>query len=72
MRVRLTYAGGGSVAAPVDGGFVLLVDARRPLRSLVAYDAAGWVLERQDMTRMDLRVCREVRGCPPGKLEPSR
>jgi hypothetical protein len=72
-RVELTYASGPpTVADGLQGGFVLLADAMRPLRELIAYDAAGRELERVDETKMELRVCREVRGCPPGKLEPSR
>jgi len=73
VRVRLTYAHGPStVASTTGGGFVLLVDARRPLRDLVGFDAAGAIVERKDLRDLDLRVCHEVRGCPPGRLDPER
>ena len=72
-RVKLTYASGPPLADDdVHGGFVLLADALRPLQSLIAYDAAGRVVERQDVSGIELRVCREARGCPPGRLEPRR
>jgi hypothetical protein len=49
----------------VDGGFVLLVDAWRPLRELVAYDAAGRELERVDVRYLDMRYyCDKEPGCP--------
>jgi hypothetical protein len=49
----------------VDGGFVLLVDAWRPLRELVAYDASGRELERVDVRYLDLRYyCEKEPGCP--------
>jgi hypothetical protein len=49
----------------VNGGFVLLVDAWRPLRELVAYDAEGRELERVDVRYLDLRYyCDKEPGCP--------
>jgi hypothetical protein len=46
-KVELHYAEGAPDAADSgDGGFVLLGDAGRPWRELVAYDRAGQVLER--------------------------
>jgi hypothetical protein len=49
----------------VDGGFVVLVDAWRPLRELVSYDAAGRELDRLDVTDFDLRyICDKEPGSP--------
>jgi hypothetical protein len=49
----------------VDGGFVLLLDAWRPLREIVAYDASGRELDRVDATHLDLRIyCEKEPGCP--------
>jgi|GEM_PF-5920051 len=70
-RVKLRYAFGPStIDRHVDGAFGLLVDTTRRLRELVAYDRTGHVVDRRDLRRLDLRLCREVRGCPPGKLIP--
>ncbi len=68
-RLELRYATGPPlVERGVHGGFVLLADARRPLRALVAYDRAGRELERKDVSYIDLsRICRDERGCPPGE-----
>lgn len=65
-RVELRYASGAPLIGDVgDGGFVLLVDAWRPLRELVAYDAAGRVLERSDVSRRDLSyLCEKEPVCP--------
>jgi hypothetical protein len=65
-RLVLHYADGPPlVETGVDGGFVLLVDAWRPLRELVAYDAAGRELERVDVRDLDLRYyCDKEPGCP--------
>jgi Sigma-70, region 4 len=53
------------VETSVDGGFVVLVDAWRPLRELVSYDAAGRELDRLDVTDFDLRyICDKEAGCP--------
>jgi hypothetical protein len=69
-RVQLRYASGPATTVNgVHGGFVLLADARRPLRDLVAYDRAGHELERTDVSYIHLRaVCFDERGCPPGRL----
>jgi hypothetical protein len=74
VRVELRYATGGVVTSPgvLAGGFALDVDAGRRLGDLVAFDAAGRVVERLDMGWLDLRLCAEVRGCPPGRLTPQR
>jgi hypothetical protein len=66
-RLVLHYVDDGPplVETGVDGGFVLLVDAWRPLRELVAYDAAGRELERVDVRYLDLRYyCEKDTGCP--------
>jgi hypothetical protein len=66
-RLVLHYVDDGTplVETGVDGGFVLLVDAWRPLRELVAYDAAGRELERVDVRYLDLRdFCDKEPGCP--------
>jgi hypothetical protein len=67
-RLELRYASGPPlVERGVQGGFVLLADARRPLRELVAFDRTGHELERKDVSYIDLsRICRDERGCPPG------
>jgi hypothetical protein len=70
-RVVLRYASGPpSVDRRTRGGFGLLADAARPLRDLTGYDRDGRVVGRLDLRDYELRVCREVRGCPPGRLEP--
>lgn len=72
VRVELRYdRGAPTTQAGLDGGFVLLADARRRPRAIVAYDAAGREIERIDAGPYDLRVCREMRGCPPGHYEPA-
>jgi hypothetical protein len=65
-RLVLHYVDGAPLEETgVDGGFVMLVDAWRPLRELVAYDAAGRELERVDVTYLDLRYyCDKEPGCP--------
>jgi hypothetical protein len=65
-RLVLHYVDGAPlVETGVDGGFVLLVDAWRPLRELVAYDAAGRELDRVDVTYLDMRYyCDKEPGCP--------
>lgn len=69
-RVELRYdTGPPLVARGLDGGFVLMADARRALRELVAYDVAGRELERTPVNHIDRRhVCFDARGCPPGRL----
>ena len=71
-RVDLHYAEGpADSAAGIDGGFVLLADAWRPLRELVAYDAAGRELERVDVSHIDMRyVSRESRAAHLVSLSP--
>jgi len=69
VKVRLSYEQGEPLTAAVDGGFVLLADSGRKLDALTAYDAAGRVLQRKDLSFVELRVCRDVRGCPPGRWE---
>jgi hypothetical protein len=67
-RVELRYAEGHpSLGDTGDGGFVLLADAWRPVRELVAYDASGDVLGRADMRGDDMRyLCDKEPGvCPP-------
>lgn len=73
VRVELTYRfGEPSVAEDVRGGFGLLVDLRRPVEELVAYDRQGAVLGRKDFRGVELRICFVDRGCPPGELQPPR
>jgi hypothetical protein len=69
-RVELQYdTGPPLVERDVDGGFVLMADAHRALRELVAYDEQGRELERTRVGHIDLRqVCRDIRGCPAGHL----
>jgi hypothetical protein len=67
-RVELRYSEGPSLTGDVgDGGFVLLADAWRPPHELIAYDAAGRVLDRVDVSEYDMRyVCEKEPVCPPG------
>ena len=67
-RVELRYAEGPPLVANTgDGGFVLLADAWRPLRELVAYDATGRELERVDVRDSDGRyLCEKEPGVCPG------
>jgi hypothetical protein len=52
-RVELHYASGPPlVANGVDGGFVLMADAARPLREIVVYTPGGQELERTDVSRL--------------------
>jgi hypothetical protein len=67
-QVELRYTEGPPlIENSVDGGFVLIADAWRRLRELVAYDAAGRELERADLRRDDMRyLCdKEPAVCPP-------
>jgi hypothetical protein len=67
-RVELRYFEGAPLVGDTgDGGFVLLADAWRRLRELIAYDATGRVLERADMRGNDMRyLCeKEPAVCPP-------
>jgi hypothetical protein len=65
-RVELRYADGSTLLSDNgDGGFVLLVDAWRSMREIVAYDATGQVLGRVDVSKYDLRyLCKKEPGCP--------
>jgi hypothetical protein len=70
-RIELRYASGERTSEDgLDGGFVLLADAAERPRSLVAFDAAGREVDRLDVSSLDLRICMDVRGCPPGHLSP--
>lgn len=67
-RVEIRYADSTLLAGPAgDGGFVLLVDAWRPLNEITSYDRSGHVLEQTDISKMDLRyLCDKDPGaCPP-------
>jgi hypothetical protein len=66
-RVEVRYASGPPATADgVTGGFVVLVDAWRPLSEAIAYDKAGRELERVDIGYIDLRYyCDKQAGiCP--------
>jgi hypothetical protein len=65
-RVELRYEQGPPlVETGLDGGFILLADAGRRLRELVAYDAAGQELERVDLSYIDTRTfCELEPTCP--------
>jgi hypothetical protein len=67
-RVELTYKSGPPASVSgVRGGFVLWVQATRPLRELIGFDGTGAAVGRVDISRLDLsKVCRDARGCPPG------
>lgn len=67
-RVELRYAEGRPLESRVgDGGFVLLVDAWRPLAELIAYDAAGRILDRVDVSGHHLTyLCDKDPACPRG------
>jgi hypothetical protein len=74
-RVEILYAEGPHlVGAAGDGGFVLLADAWRPMREIVAYDGEGRVVARSDASRYDLRyLCDKDPGaCPPEASSGSR
>lgn len=66
-RVRLQYREGPPLVSETgDGGFVLLIDAWRPLQEIVAYDRTGRVVERLDISDYDLRyLCIKDPACPP-------
>jgi hypothetical protein len=65
-RIELRYHEGRPlVATGVEGGFVLIADAWRRHRELVAYDAAGRELERVDLGYLDPRyLCDKEPTCP--------
>jgi hypothetical protein len=65
-RVELHYEQGPPVVETgVDGGFILLTDAWRQPRELIAYDAAGRELERVSLAYLDTRdLCDKEPTCP--------
>lgn len=65
-RLELHYSEGDPVVIKNgDGGFVLLADAWRPLRELIAYDGENRVRDRVDLTAYDMsRHCEREPGCP--------
>lgn len=65
-RIELRYHEGPPlVTRGVDGGFVILADAWRRHRELIAYDAAGRELERVDLAYFDVRyLCDKEPTCP--------
>jgi hypothetical protein len=65
-RLELRYLEGPPlVATGVDGGFVIIADAWRRHRDLIAYDGAGRQLERVDLTYLDTRyLCDKEPTCP--------
>lgn len=70
-RVALSYTTGApTTARSRTGGFVILADATRRPATLTGYDADGRAIEKRDARNLDLRVCSDARGCPPGKFEP--
>jgi hypothetical protein len=74
-RVELRYFEGPPLVGDTgDGGFVLLGDAWRRMRELIAYDGTGRVLERADMRGDDMRyLCeKEPAVCPPNASSSSR
>lgn len=70
-RIELRYVNGQpSVQSGLNGGYVLLADARRLPRFLVGFDASNREIGRLDVRDLQLRVCDDAAGCPPGQLEP--
>ena len=66
-RVELRYSEGAPLVGDIgDSGFVILADAWRRLRELIAYDGSGRVLERADLSDVDMRyLCEKEPGvCP--------
>jgi hypothetical protein len=66
-RIELRYHEGPPlVKTGVDGGFVIIADAWRRHRELIAYDGAGRELERVDLSYLDVRyLCDKEPTCPP-------
>jgi hypothetical protein len=66
-RVELRYATGPPlVAEDLDGGVVLMADAARLPREVIAYDAAGRELGRESVSQIDVRdVCERDGACAP-------
>jgi hypothetical protein len=74
-RVELRYFEGPPLVGDNgDGGFVLLADAWRQPRELIAYDGTGRVVERADVSEPDMRyLCEKEPGvCPPAASSSSR
>lgn len=70
-RIELRYASGPpTTQSDLDGGYALLADARRQPRLLVGFDSVGREVARLDVGYIELRVCGDPAGCPPGKLTP--
>jgi hypothetical protein len=65
-RLELRYREGPPlVTTGIDGGFVIIADAWRRHRDLVAYDAAGREVERVDLSNLDTRyLCDKEPTCP--------
>ncbi|MEV4419037.1 hypothetical protein AB0L40_03565 [Patulibacter sp. NPDC049589] len=71
-RVELSYTTGAPTTVDnVHDGFVLLADATRRPDKLTAYDSHGATVETRDASNLDLRVCSDARGCPPGTPKPN-
>lgn len=71
-RVELRYTTGApTVVDDVRDGFVLLADATRRPADLIAYDRLGATVETRDASNLDLRLCTDARGCPPGTPKPN-
>jgi hypothetical protein len=72
-RIELRYLEGPPlVAKGVNGGFVILADAWRRHRELVAYDGAGRELERVDLAYFDQRYLCDKEPTCPASPEPDR
>ena len=74
-RVELHYFEGPALVGRTgDSGFVLLADAWRRVRELIAYDGTGHVVERADLRGDDMRyLCeKEPDVCPPEGSSSSR
>jgi hypothetical protein len=71
-RLELRYREGPPlVTTGVDGGFVMIADAWRDHRELVAYDAAGRELERVDLGYLDPSYLCDKEPTCPSRSEPS-
>jgi hypothetical protein len=58
-RVELRYASGPPLVADgINGGFVLMADATRPLREIVVYSADGHELDRADASTFSADTTR--------------
>lgn len=70
-RVELRYESGEPTSEDgLHGGFVLLANAAERPRALVGFDAAGREVDRLDVSDLELQICTDVRGCPPGRRRP--